>query len=209
MRVVYESSVRCSLEAHNLQQLSACLPNLILELYPVLLSASTLTPAISSLAIDDSTPAANSLAPTTPLAHRFAYFSSLYLLYIICTLGDLPSFHPTLSTLLGTGHLAPTSPSVTLVTKIYLALLHQNYAAFGRLLRPDETDSISADPRQRILIATATERMREQAWIAIGRSYKQFSDLEWLGRMLLFDSGAEGEAGVQAFLVSKGKEVAD
>ena len=201
--------MRCSLEAHNLQQLSACLPNLILELYPVLLSASTLTSAIGSLAIDDSTPPVNSLAPATPLIDRFAYFSSLYLLYIICTLGDLPSFHPTLSALLANGHLPPTSPSVTLVTQVYLALLHHNYAAFGRLLRPDGTDLISVDKRQRILIATATERMREQAWTSIGRSYKLFSDLEWLARALLFDSGAEGIAGVKAFLVGKGKEVAD
>lgn len=199
--IVYESSVRCSLEAHNLQQLSACLPNLIVELYPILLSPTTLDSALEALHIDDTAPVARPLPLGPSLADRFVYFSSLYLLYNICTLHDLPSFHPTLASLNSNGHLPPSSPTVALVTKVYSALLNKNYSAFGRLLDVDDGDAI--DRRQRILIATATERMREQAWISIGRSYKQFTDLEWLGRMLLFDSDAERDAKVKAFLVMK------
>lgn len=48
----------------------------------------------------------------------------------------------------------------------------------------------------------AVPRLRELAWEALVRSYKDFGDTVWLGRVLLFEAG--DQVGVEAFLRKKG-----
>lgn len=205
-RAAYESSVRCSIEAHNFQQLASCLPHLVLELFPAFLALSPLASVEAGLSDLSLAPPTRS-PPAQALVDRYTYFVSIYLLYLISTLNDLPAFHSTLTLILSTSTVSSSSPHLVLATRGYLALLSSNYVAWGRLLSPLPSDAPKMDAQQLVVLRTATERVREMAWRAIEKSYKVFSNVDWLREVLLFTQDEVGRAQVAEYLRLKGKLV--
>lgn len=169
-------------------------------------SASSLDQCLNSL----------SLSPAPPIhLPNQAFYQSLYLLYTVCHLVDLPSFHSTLST------FQPDS-DLSLAQQVYFATLTSNFVQLYRLLHPDT--SLDLNPHvsailppfppalppltplakrslEIAIIQTGIPRWRETAWSSIARSYKDFGDLEWLGRALLF--APDYRIGVEDFVKRK------
>ena len=125
----------------------------------------------------------------------------------------------------------PVHPHFAYTQCVFAALAANNYAAFAKLVPPATASPVlaasdarppSTEPTSNVKIDSAPTsyvppalhlavarlaipRLREQAWPAIAKSYKVFTDYEWLGRALLFPPGdAEG---VMTFLKGKGLAV--
>ncbi|KAL8292371.1 hypothetical protein RQP46_001837 [Phenoliferia psychrophenolica] len=186
---VYETSVRYAIAAENWSQLAACLPHL-------------LSTALSSLTL------ASPLPPRPPLPPTHALFLGLYLTYLTIHLSDLPSFHSVLHSSLPSPP-NPLPPPLALSHAFYSALLTSNHLSLSRLLAPAFTPPPSPNPLstekederlQLAIVLGALPRLRHQVWEPIARSYKVFTDLEWLAKVLLFPPGNEGEDAVKAFL---------
>lgn len=192
---VYEYSVRYAISAENWAQLGACLPTLVFELHPSLCrpspppspDPSSLSNALSSL----------SLSPFSP--SHVAFYQSLHLLHLLLHHSSLPSFHSTLASF---SPATPLPPHLILATRIFRALLQNNFLDLSRILSSSSTSETEPRELQLAILRGAIPRLRELGWEAIARSYKDFRDTAWLGRVLLFD--AEDQQGVEAFLREKG-----
>lgn len=207
---MYESSVRLAILSQNWQQLGACLPHLLFVIYPKLASVSA--QSTSSTSLDQSLHSLSLAPPTFIQLPDQAYYQSLYLLYTVCYLMDLTSFHSTLSTF-------ALDSELSLAQEVYSATLSSNFVKLYRLLHLDSTlkppspvsailspfppalpplTSAAKRSLQLAIIRTGIPRWRETAWNSIARSYKDFSDLGWLGRALLF--APDDRIGVENFV---------
>lgn len=124
-------------------------------------------------------------------------------------------------------------PHFAYTQRVFAALAANNYAAFAKLVPPaaptqvlssqagtarlspapangnPHTSSQASYAPTALHLAVARlaiPRLREQAWPALAKSYKVFTDYEWLGRALMFPPG--DKEGVKAFLGGKGIAVA-
>ncbi|KAI5477914.1 hypothetical protein MNV49_005807 [Pseudohyphozyma bogoriensis] len=229
---VYETSILYSISGENWPQLAACLPHLVLEIYPAILatSHSTATPSQSSAPTTEaltSTLSTLSLfsSPFSPTTSTHAYYFSLYLLYLTLHLSDLSAYHATLPLLQPP---QPTHPALIFSHRVYTALLTGNYVALSKLLYPASSNSTpyvptptpyrtpSSSPSsppddfQLSLILPSLPRVREKAWSTLEKSYKvarDFENLEFMARMLLFEDGVKGREETKAFLRAKGRGV--
>lgn len=157
-----------------------------------------------------------SLTPLPPLPPAQVLFLGLYLTYLTTHLSDLPSFRSVLATSLPSAP-SPLPAPLALAHAIYAALLSSNHLALSRILAPilapptstdsnwEESDSSADERLQLAIVVGALPKLREQVWRPLERSYKTFTDLAWLARVLLFPPGEEGETAVKEFLVAKGK----
>lgn len=259
---MYADSIKYSVSASNLPQLSACLPHLVFDIFPKL--TARLTPPHKPTATRSADPLADSLAglslavkPAAILDSDIAaFYQSLYLLYLICHLADLAAYHSALLAFTSPPP-PPTAPKSTpeswdqpddvttgdslersslhplfaYTQRVFAALAATNYAAFARLVPPADIGSVSSPadklvaslpasdtlsdpmrtpytpPALHLAVARlAVPRLREQAWPALAKSYKVFTDYEWLARALLFAPG--DVTGVKAFIKSKGVQLA-
>lgn len=124
---------------------------------------------------------------------------------------------------------APMSAHLLYTQRVFAALASSNYVAFSRLV-PAPSSRHARQPiasREHVtsfapvinsatggylpselhlfIARLAVPRVREQAWAALVKSYKVFTDHEWLGRALLFASDEQEE--VKAYLKGKGVAV--
>lgn len=158
-------------------------------------------------------------------------YQSLYLLYLICHLADLAGYHSALLAMSAPrppptppspltpdawdkpepasepdAQVTPLQPHLAYTQRVFAALAANNYAAFAKLVPPagsPRPEAGCAPSGLHLAVARlAIPRLREQAWPAIAKSYKVLTDLEWLGRALLFAPGDVD--GVRAFLKGKG-----
>lgn len=200
--LVYESSARYSIYVGNYQQLGSCLPHLIFDLYPLLVDANPpslplLSSSLASLSITGA-----STTTSVSLADRQIFYTNLYLLYIVVYLEELTSFNDLLRSLPSShspssSTTSPSASSYSFSKRVYTAINRLDYVAFERILA--ETENV--DELQIILVKSATSKMRERTWMVMARSYKVFTDLEWIAKVLFF---GQRHSEAKSFLIGKG-----